>query len=207
MAGSAAGVRVGDRREVLLSSVQGRRCRLQGLSNAQMYHGWFISLAGETLEFQTKAEKKPQHGDLVYAEVDTQGLVLRFVCQVATHPTGRMWLKATSPIEERKQVAEPRLKIEQLDGRIEQGITVAEIVVIDASENGFGFLTHTSLERVLAEAVVSSTYGDIAMTVEVRHTRKLSDQGCLRGGAKVVAMDRVARARWTRVLSSMKEVD
>jgi hypothetical protein len=207
MAGTAAGVRVGDRREVLLASIQGRRCRLQGLSNAQLYHGWFVSLAGEMLEFETKAEKKPQQGDLVYAEVDTLGLVLRFVCQVAIHSTGRMWLKVTSPIEERKQAAEPRLQIEQLDGKMEQGTSLAEIVVVDASESGFGFLTHTPLERVMATTIISSTHGDIAMTVEVRHTRKLADQGCLRGGAKIVAMDRVARARWTKVLSVMKEVD
>ncbi|HLP00344.1 MAG TPA: hypothetical protein VK171_17235 [Fimbriimonas sp.] len=170
-----------------------------------MYHGWFGSFDGQSLEFQTKMEKKPVQGDYVYAEADTFGLVLRFVCQVVTNHCGRMWLKVCSPVEERKQSAEPRIQIEHLEGKLEQGTTQAEIVVIDASENGFGFVTHTPLERMESKANLASHFGAIEMTIDVRHIRKLSDQGCFRGGVRLVAIDRVARARWTRVIGAMME--
>lgn len=204
MAGSG-GLIVRDRSEGLLSKAHGRRCRIQGLKDAQLFHGWFASFNDGLLQFDSKSQRRPVVGDLVYVEVDTLGFVLRFACLVVSGSGSILNLKAHSDIEQRPQTKEPRVRIDQLPGRLTIAKADIELIVVDGSDNGFGFLAHTPIAHGQCQCLVQSPHGEISMAVDIRHTRNLAEQGCLRGGARVLSMDRVARARWTRVLTDVME--
>ncbi|MBI1331876.1 MAG: PilZ domain-containing protein [Armatimonadetes bacterium] len=200
MARASGAVKIHDRNEILLSTINCRRCRLQGLNDAQMYTGWVLKMEGGVITVSSTSPKCPNVGDFLYIEVDAPATVITFVAYVLSFQSTKFELKVTSDVDERPLKTESRLLVTPFSGSLKQGDITIGITIADVSENGVGFFSDDPFNNAKCTAVLKSEHGAVTVEGEIRYVRKEPTTQNYRGGMKILSMDRVSRARWSKVL-------
>lgn len=200
MARASGAVKIHDRNEILLSSISGRRCRLQGLNDAHLYTGWVTKMEKGTITVSSTSAKNPNVGDFLYIEVDAPQVVVTFVAYVLNFQGNKFDLKITSEVDERPLKTESRLLVSPFEGVLKQNDLSITFSVSDVSENGVGFYSPDPFYSGACTAVMKSVQGAVTIQGDVRYIRKEPNGELYRGGMKILVMDRVSRARWSRVL-------
>lgn len=200
MARASGAVKIHDRNEILLSAISCRRCRLQGLNDAQMYTGWVQKLENGIITISSTSTKNPNVGDFLYIEVDSPATVVTFVAYVLNFQGTKFDLKVTSDVDERPLKTESRLLVPPFEGVLRQGDLSITFTVSDVSENGVGFLTSDPFNSGKCTAIMKSEQGAIRVDGDIRYVRTETPNTAYRGGMKILVMDRVSRARWSRIL-------
>lgn len=203
MATGATSGKVRDRKQVLLSNTQQRRCRLQGLQDASLHYGWAQHFCGDSITIEVVSKRAVRQGDFLYVEVSAPVSLLTFVAYVTEVIASEVTLQVTSEIEERALISESRIRVRSFEGEIvclRNGSTT-NITVVDVSENGFGFISQQSSNTAgPCNIVLKSVHGDITLSGDVRHSRSDKESGGVKGGVLILEMDRVSRARWVRLV-------
>jgi len=200
MARASGAVKIHDKNEILLSAISCRRCRLQGLNDAQMYTGWVQKMEGGIITVTSTSPKNPNVGDFLYIEVDAPLSVVTFVAYVLNYQGTKFDLKVSSDVEERPLKTESRLLVPPFEGVLKQGDLSITFTVSDVSENGVGFFSSDPFYNGKCLAIMKSEQGAIRADGEIRYVRTETPGSAYRGGIKILTMDRVSRARWSRVL-------
>lgn len=203
MASGASSGRVHDRIQLLLAQTANRRVRLQGLQDASLHFGWVSEFSGGIVVVDVSSKRGINPGDFLYLEVSAPSSLLTFVAYVTQAAGTKISLQISSEVEERSLKSESRVRIRTFDAKIGCPCngSVTPVVVLDISENGFGFLSHSQVEVTgPCKMVLNSPQGDINLSGDVRHAHSDKDLAAYRGGVLIKYMDRVSRARWQRLL-------
>lgn len=200
MARATGTVKIHDRNGILLSGIAGRRCRLQGLNDAQLYTGWVTRHENGVITILSSCTKNPNPGDFLYIEVDAPTCIVTFVAYVTVFHKGGFEVKVSSEVDERPLKNESRLLVAGLRGKITAEGYTFPIEVQDVSENGVGFTSEEPFTSGSCTLVISSAFGAVAIGGDVRYCRKEPTPNLYRGGVQILKMDRVGRARWARVM-------
>jgi hypothetical protein len=200
MAVGNSSAKVYDTIQLTLGGTPGRRCRLQGLSDASLHFGWIKDYVSGSMVIEVKSKKPLKHGDFFCFEVSGAANLLTFVGFITRVTEQAVTIQVTSEIEERELKSESRLRILPFTGVLTMGNTSAEIKVIEISEEGFGFETFDShVNTGFKTAILNSKHGSINTDVAVMHVRTDRETGDRRGGARIKTMDRISKARWLRL--------
>lgn len=200
MARASGALKIHDKNEILLSAISCRRCRLQGLNDAQMYTGWVQKMEAGIITITSTSPKIPNVGDFLYIEIDAPLSVVTFVAYVLNLSGNKFELKVTSDVDERPLKTESRLLVPPFDGVLKQGDLSITFTVSDVSENGVGFLSSDPFNSGKCTAIMKSEQGAVRVDGEIRYVRTEVVNTAYRGGMKILTMDRVSRARWARIL-------
>ena len=200
-AGTSSG-KVHDRTRLLLSSTGQRRCRLQGLQDASLHHGWVLGFDAGVIQIEVDSKRVIYQGEFLYLEVSGARMLLTFIAYVTSSIESTMSLQVSSDVEERKLTSASRLRVRSFDGYINPSCgATKKISVVDVSENGFGFVSEESIELAGPCGItLMSTYGAVNLQGEMRHSYHDRDLAIYRGGVHVIDMDRVSRVRWVRLV-------
>jgi hypothetical protein len=170
---------------------------MQGLNDASMHFGWVKAFETGAIVVEISSKRVLNPGDFLFLEVSAPTSVITFVAYIVKQTADQMILQISSELEERPLKSESRLKVRSFTGQIE----ASEIEIIDISPNGFGFLSNQSIRsQVVTTAVLRTPQGDVTAKVEVRHSITDKNSGTTRGGALLLEVDRISRARWSRML-------
>lgn len=203
MAAGASSGRVHDRIQLLLASAEQRRCRLQGLQDASLHFGWVTQFSGGILTVDVSSKRSIKKGDFMYIELSAPNTLLTFVAYVTDSVGTVVSLQISSEVEERMLKSESRVRVRSFDGEIGCPCNgrFTPVVIVDISENGFGFIAQQQVEIAgPCQVTLNSVHGDIKLIGEIRHARGDKELAAYRGGVLIRDMDRVSRARWARLI-------
>jgi hypothetical protein len=192
--------RVHDRTGLILNSTRNRRCRMQSLSDASLHFGWIKEFANNICLIEVASGKPVKQGEFLFFEVSGASSLVTFVGYVLTQQANSIRIQVTSNVEDKPLKSESRMRINTIQGSILQNDGMFPIRVGDISDNGIGFETEEfELKAGQCLATLFSPEGTVTLSVDVRHLRTDRETQMRRGGAAVLDMDRVSRARWTRL--------
>jgi len=189
--------------EILLSEISGRRCRLQGLDDASLHFGWICETDSSSVSVELSSKREIASGCFVYVEVSGPKSLLTFTASVAESISKLTKIEVASDIEQRPLKSESRTKVKVIEGEVFfiAGTEPTPISLVDVSEHGFGFVSQSPIQVTgPCKVVLKSHYGDVELIGDVRHARNDKASTIFRAGALILEMNRVSRARWTRLL-------
>jgi hypothetical protein len=203
MASSSVSGKLHDGAELLLAEAGHRRCRLQGLKDASLHFGWVQESGKRSITVDVSSSRSIILGEFLYLEVSGPRALLTFIAYVAEMNGSLVKFHISSEIEQRSLKSESRVRVRTVDGEISgsrKGSPIP-ISILDVSEHGFGFVSQSPVQTSgTCKAVLSTVHGGIELVGHVRYARSDKTLMAYRGGMLILEMNRVSRARWTRLM-------
>jgi hypothetical protein len=173
---------------------------MQGLSDASMHYGWVQDYQNNLLSLEVSSKRQLNKGDFLFIEISASNRLLTFVAYIIHLQGDTIMLQVSSPIEDRGLKSESRLRVEPISASLVQNGIPHSVTVVDISDNGLGFITEDPIiTSGLCEGVLFTPHGSVTVSLNVRHMRNDREEMVRRGGAQVLEIDRVSKARWSRL--------
>ncbi len=203
----------------------GTRSRLQRFRDAKLFNGWIESFGETSLDVTTTTSATIEIGDTFNVEVFGNGVYSTFHAEVesirpfdmmyggqvrsigkdgirfieATQATVR--LNVTSTIRFSQGTESVRIKAADHPVSLTLGEDVFQGTMIDMSPKGMGITVDEKLEPLSkVDVTVTSPFGNIVGTCEVRYCRPIKLTGQFRCGLMFSEIERLQEQRWARFL-------
>ena len=203
----------------------GTRSRLQRFRDAKLFSGWIESFGETSLDITTTTGATIEVGDTFNVEVFGNGVYSTFHAEVESiRPFDMMYggqvrtigkdgirfieavqatvrLNIVSTIRFSQGVEAVRIKAADHPVSIAIGEDIFQGTMIDMSPKGMGVAVDDKIEPFSTlDVTVTSPFGDIFGSCEVRYCRPIKHTGQFRCGLMFSEIERLQEQRWARFL-------
>ncbi|MHB8637301.1 MAG: PilZ domain-containing protein [Fimbriimonadaceae bacterium] len=182
------------------------RARLQRLADMKFFAGWVESINLAQVRIRLKASKMTvASGDSFSVEIAGKEQTAAFIGEVVGVLGSVITLALPRGLALMPKKENARVSVVGVLGRVRFEGAEYAVTIVDISENGLGVLANSTLERgAIVEFEIFTPIGTIGGAGEVRYSRVDPDSPKqFRAGIQLGDLDRIERARWTKLLNSM----